>query len=125
MVLHHELGESSRQPGRGRRPGDFSLNVLALTRNDQQELGKSAELQRERPVVAGGAPGLREQIIHGETGLIAETPADFPKHVGRLLSDPDLAATLGRNGRRRVSERFLITRYLRDYLQILGELHRS
>ena len=117
----------------GNKVGNVEINVfqraasVVMQRGLRRGFGLwlSDALWKERPVVAGGAQGLREQVVHGETGLIAEAPGDFPKHVGRLLSDPDLAETLGRNGRRRVAERFLITRYLRDYLQILGELHRS
>ena len=117
----------------GNKVGNVELNVfqraasVVMQRGLRRGFGLwlSDALWKERPVVAGGAPGLREQVIDGETGLIAEAPTDFPKHVGRLLADPDLAARLGRNGRRRVAERFLITRYLRDYLQMLNELTRG
>ena len=34
-------------------------------------------------------------------------------------------ASSGERGRQHVAERFLITRYLRDYLGILDELHRK
>jgi glycosyltransferase involved in cell wall biosynthesis len=42
-----------------------------------------------------------------------------------LLDDEDLARRLGQNGRRHVAKHFLITRYLRDYLNILNDLHRG
>jgi trehalose synthase len=85
----------------------------------------SDALWKGKAVVAGGAPGLTEQVIDGQTGLIARQPADFETLVGRLLADPQLCARLGEAGRRHVTERFLITRYLRDQLRILNELHRG
>jgi hypothetical protein len=53
---------------------------------------------------------------------VAETEPDFQRSVSRLLDDRDYAAALGRNGRRRVADRFLITRYLRDYLNVLSQV---
>jgi len=117
----------------GTKVGNVEVNVFQRAASVVMQRGLrrgyglwlSDALWKERPVVAGGAPGLREQVVHGETGLIAESPQDFVKHVARLLSDPDFAAELGRKGRARVAERFLITRYLRDYLQVLGGLNRG
>lgn len=85
----------------------------------------SDALWKERPAVVAPAPGLLEQVIDGETGLVAHDTAGFVDAVGKLLADPRSAAKLGRNGRARVADKFLITRYLRDYLKILNELHRS
>ena len=85
----------------------------------------SDALWKGRPVVVGAAPGLLEQVIDGGTGLVAKAPHEFGEGIARLLDDPALAHRLGENGRAHVAARFLITRYLRDYLQILDELHRS
>ncbi len=82
-------------------------------------------LWKERPVIAAPEPGLREQVIDGETGLIASTTEEFAAGITRLLENQDLARRYGEQGRRHVAERFLITRYLRDELQMLNELHRS
>ena len=64
-------------------------------------------------------------MIDGETGIIARTTEEFADAVSELIEDPDKAATYARRGRQLVSERFLITRYLGDYLRILTELHRG
>lgn len=81
-------------------------------------------LWKRRPCVVAPAPGLMEQVIDGETGLVASNGDEFAAAVERLLAEPELAARLGENGRRHVAKHFLITRYLRDYLQILSEVHR-
>jgi trehalose synthase len=68
--------------------------------------------------------GLREQVIDGETGIIAQTNDEFANGIELLLKNRELAKRYGENGRRHIARRFLITRYLRDYLQMLNELHR-
>ena len=80
---------------------------------------------KERPVVVAPAPGLQEQVVDGESGIIAHTPEDFAEGIATLLRDPELAARYGKQGRQHIAERFLITRYLKDYVQILDEVHRS
>ncbi|TAK71804.1 MAG: glycosyltransferase [Dehalococcoidia bacterium] len=85
----------------------------------------SDALWKERPCVVAPAGGLTEQVLDGETGLVARTTEEFAAAIERLLTDQALAKKLGENGRRHVANHFLITRYLRDYLQILNELHRT
>jgi trehalose synthase len=82
----------------------------------------SDALWKERPVVAAPRTGLLEQVIDGETGLLAESTEDFSHHVVSILQDRDLAERLGASGRRHVRENLLITRYLSDYLRLLGRL---
>lgn len=45
-----------------------------------------------------GCEGI--QVTHGQDILIADTPAEFAQATLRVLNDPELAAQLGRNGRR-------------------------
>lgn len=85
----------------------------------------SDALWKQRPCVVAPAGGLTEQVIDGETGLIATTTEEFAAAIERLLDDPDLAQKLGKRARQHVTERFLITRYLKDYLQVLTVLHRD
>ena len=79
-------------------------------------------LWKERPVVAAPRAGLLELVVDGQTGFLAESTADFSRRVVELLQDRSLAARLGAGGRRLVREHFLITRYLSDYLRLLGRL---
>jgi glycosyltransferase involved in cell wall biosynthesis len=68
--------------------------------------------------------GLQEQVIDGETGIVAGTNEEFANAIDLLLKNRELARKYGENGRRHVAQRFLITRYLRDYLTVLNDLHR-
>jgi trehalose synthase len=79
-------------------------------------------LWKEKPVVAAPRAGLLELIIDKETGFLAEGAGDFSRRVAELLEDQSLAARLGADGHRHVREHFLITRYLSDYLRLLGRL---
>lgn len=56
----------------------------------------------ETPIVGVSEGGLRESIVPGITGLLTHRDErEFSEALDRLLTDPDLATDLGRNGRRR------------------------
>lgn len=57
-----------------------------------------------RPVVASNLPALAEIVEDRVTGLLAEAgdPAAFATAIRDLLSDPELSATMGAAGRKRV-----------------------
>lgn len=117
----------------GNEVGNVELNVfqraasVVLQKGLRKGFGLwvSDALWKERPCVVAPAGGLTEQVIDGRTGIIAKTTDEFAAAVSRLLEDPATAANYGKSGRQHVAERFLITRYLRDYLRILDELHRK
>jgi trehalose synthase len=117
----------------GNEIGNVELNVFQSAASVVMQKGLrkgygmwiSDALWKERPCVVAPEPGLQEQVIDGATGIVASGTEQFAGAVNRLLENPELARQLGENGRRHVAERFLITRYLRDYLNILNELHRK
>jgi trehalose synthase len=82
----------------------------------------SEALWKGRPVVAGRVGGIPLQLIDGETGFLVQTSDECIERVSQLLRDRELADRMGAAGREFVRERFLITRYLRDYLQIFSTL---
>jgi len=79
-------------------------------------------LWKERPVVACPLGGIPRQVIDGETGFLAGTADEFAQRIVELYQHPELAARLGRAGRRHVHDNFLITRYLRDYLRLFQRM---
>jgi glycosyltransferase involved in cell wall biosynthesis len=74
----------------------------------------------ERPLVATDVAAAPEQVDHGESGLLVPPrgPEALARGVLQLLDDPALAARLGREARRRVTERFNFPRMMREYEQL-------
>jgi glycogen synthase len=76
----------------------------------------------ETPVVAAAVGGIREVVVHGETGFLVsvaqraapsfepvrpdEFARDLARSINTLLADPALRLRLGAGGRRRVEEGF-------------------
>jgi trehalose synthase len=84
----------------------------------------SEALWKERPVVAGNAGGIPLQVIDGDTGLLVDSIDGCAGGLVRYLRHPEERRAAGRAGRELVRERFLITRYLRDYLSLFAQLGR-
>lgn len=81
-----------------------------------------------KPVIAGAVGGLQDQIVDGVTGTLIPDPADiaaFGSAANELLGDPARAGRLGEAGRERVREKFLGTRHLIQYVDLLNGLLRS
>ena len=56
----------------------------------------------------------------GIDGYLADDAAEIAARVVELVGDPGLAIEMGRAGRERVRERFLVTRVLEDELGLLA-----
>ena len=74
------------------------------------------------PVVATDISGPREQVVHGETGLLVP-PRQVPPlaaALARLAADPPLRAAMGEAGRRRARELYDEARVVARTLDLLG-----
>ena len=60
------------------------------------------------PVISTDVVGVREAVIHEQTGLLVppDDPAALAEAIVRLAEDPALARALGQRARDLVSERF-------------------
>ena len=115
--------------------GVGNLEVNAFQRSSHVVLQKSIRegfaltvseaLWKGRPVVATAVGGIPLQVSSGYSGYLVKTNADCVARTRELLLDPALADRLGANGRERVRENFLITRYLADYLQLFSRLRTA
>ena len=76
----------------------------------------SEALWKSKPVVASAVGGIPLQIINKFTGLLCHSVDGAAYALKQLLSNPDLASQLGKNGREHVKQNFLITRHLKEYL---------
>ncbi len=77
---------------------------------------------KARPIVASAVGGINDQITNGEDGLLIEDPRDpdaLAQALCRLLNDRDYAKRLGEKARENATERFLGTRHLIQYADLL------
>jgi trehalose synthase len=71
------------------------------------------------PVVAGKVGGIVIQIQDGVSGYLVSSPEECAERCIGLLSDPGLRKRMAAAGREHVRENFLITRDLRDQLDLV------
>jgi len=74
-----------------------------------------------KPVVVSCRGALPEIVTDGATGLVFDParPNDLAKRLATLISDPELAASLGASGKRSVQLRFTYDRWAREVLSQL------
>ncbi len=80
---------------------------------------------KARPVVASRIGGIQDQMVHGETGLLLDDPADpaaFGDAVRQLLDEPERAKEMGEEARRRVREEYLGARHLQQWFDLFRRL---
>lgn len=82
----------------------------------------SESMWKGTPVVAGRAGGIPLQMPEGVGGLLVDSVEQCAGAMLTLLRDRELAGALGRSGRERVREHFLLPRLLLDELRLLSEL---
>lgn len=110
------------------RVGDAELGALQrLSRVTVQSslhegfgLAASESLWKGTPVVGGTEGGVALQVRDGIDGYLCDRAEEAAGRLVELVRDPGLAVEMGRAGRERVRERFLVTRALEDELRALA-----
>jgi trehalose synthase len=74
------------------------------------------------PVVAGKVGGIVIQIQDGVSGYLVSSPEECAARCLDLLRDPALRKRMAAAGREHVRDNFLITRDLRDQLELISTL---
>jgi trehalose synthase len=85
----------------------------------------SEGMWKGRPVVASGVGGIKDQIVHEQTGLLIDDPSaldELGEAVTRLLEDAGTRERLGRQAHERVRDHFLLTRYLVQTADLLEDV---
>jgi trehalose synthase len=79
---------------------------------------------KARPVIGGNVGGIQDQIVDGVSGILVD-PRDLAAvgdAIDGLLDDPAGAREMGEAARQRVTDEFLGTRHLLEYLEHLKVL---
>jgi len=87
----------------------------------------SEAMWKRTPVIGGNVGGIRHQIDDGVNGFLVNSIEETADRIVRLLSDEGLRRRMGEAAREKVRQRFLMTRYLEQYLDLLAgfETHYS
>ena len=72
------------------------------------------------PVIGGNVGGIKHQIQDGENGFLVDNIEDTAARIIELVKRPDLRERLGRKARESVRRRFLMTRLMEDWLDLIG-----
>ncbi|HOP32614.1 MAG TPA: glycosyltransferase [Candidatus Hydrothermia bacterium] len=107
-------------------PPASDIEINALQRGSTIVLQKSLKegfgltvaeaLWKERPVIASAVGGIPLQITHKYSGILTRTVEGTSFWIKQLIQEPDFARMLGKNGKERIKNNFLITRHLTDYM---------
>ena len=78
-----------------------------------------------RPVIGGNVGGIRYQIENGVNGFLVSSAEEAAEGIVRLLKDEKLRGEMGQKARETVREKFLLTRYLEQYLDFFGAFDKN
>jgi trehalose synthase len=81
-------------------------------------------LWKGKSVVASNVGGIPLQIEDGVSGFLVDPDDEegFAERIIEVLKNPALGEELGAKGKKTVKDKFLITRLVSDYLNVLNEL---
>jgi trehalose synthase len=82
-------------------------------------------LWKGKPTIAGAVGGIPNQVIHKLTGMLVHSIEGCAYQIRYLLTHPEFAAQLGRNGHEHVKENFLMTTDIRRWLLLFRILQRD
>ena len=107
-------------------PPDSNIEINALQRAATVIIQKSLKegfgltiseaLWKGKPVIASAVGGIPLQIKNRLTGLLCYSTEGAAYGLKQLLSNPEYANRLGKNGHEHVKQNFLITRHLKEYM---------
>jgi trehalose synthase len=103
----------------------FQVHSAALIQKSIREgfgLTVTEGLWKGRPMVAGRAGGIVDQIQDGDTGFLVESVAECAEAMLSILSDPHDARVMALRGKEYVRRNFLTPRLLRDWLALFNRL---
>jgi trehalose synthase len=103
----------------------FQVHSAALIQKSIREgfgLTVTEGLWKGRPMVAGRAGGIVDQIQNGETGYLVESVDECAQALDEILERPDQARAMALRGKEYVRRHFLSPRLLRDWLALFNRL---
>jgi trehalose synthase len=72
------------------------------------------------PVIGGNVGGIRYQIEDGVSGFLVSTLEEAAERIVQVIKDKELREHMGKKAKESVKKRFLLTRYIEQYLDLIG-----
>jgi trehalose synthase len=99
--------------------------VLQKSKREGFGLTVTEAMWKGTPVIGGQAGGIRHQIEDGKNGFLVDSVEEAAQRIVEVVQNPDLRRRLGEQARKTVSSRFLMTRLLEEWLDLLGSFEAS
>lgn len=97
---------------------------VALQMSTREGFGLSVTeaLWKEVPVIGRGVGGIPLQIINRVNGFLIKNTKEAAEKTVYLLQHRKQKEKMGKKGKEHILENFLITRHLKDYLELFTQL---
>src|SRR6266568_2199839 len=99
--------------------------VLQKSLREGFGLTVSEAMWKGRAVIGGNVGGIRYQIEDGVNGFLVSSAEEAAERIVQLLKDKKLREEMGSRGRGTVREKFLLTRYVEQYLDLFDAFDKS
>jgi trehalose synthase len=103
----------------------FQVHSSTLVQKSVREgfgLTVTEGLWKAKPMVAGRAGGIVDQIEDGVTGYLVDNVELCAERCSTILGDPEQARIMARKGKEHVRRNYLTPRLLRDWLALFNRL---
>ena len=99
--------------------------VLQKSLREGFGLTVSEAMWKSRPVIGGNVGGIRYQIEDGANGFLVSSIEEAAERIVRLLKDQKLRERMGKKAHETVREKFLLIRYVEQYLDLFGAFDKD
>jgi trehalose synthase len=101
--------------------------AVVLQKSSREGFGLTVAeaMWKATPVIGGNVGGIRYQIEDGMNGFLVSSIEEAAEHIVELIKDKKLRKEIGSRGRETVREKFLLTRYVEQYLDLFGAFDKN
>jgi trehalose synthase len=100
---------------------------LVLQKSTRESFGLTVAeaMWKGTAVIGGNVGGIRYQIEDGVNGFLVSSVREAADRIVQVLKDQDLRRRHGQKARDTVKERFLLTRYLEQYIDLFNSFETN
>lgn len=115
-IIIHSIQDSALVNALQRR----ATVVLQKSLREGFGLTVSEAMWKGTPVVGGNVGGIRFQIEDGVSGFLVSSVEEAAQRIIQLVQDKALCERMGQRAKETVRQKFLLTRYLEQYLDLFN-----